>query len=419
MKQLQHAGDPASRQRGLVAGCIAFPQNSAEVFNVLPHRAHVVAEYVSVQFTDVDFSLRRSCPALYVRRAAVAAALRWLQLHNEHYANIVLDPAALEDLPEHDIPEIFLSPADPLPGEALPQPEGVRPPTTSHACLRKNTSCHIFVVLQIIISCRLSLPGPPDAALPESVNHPLTAAILDPEDGFLRHWHETLTAVQAAVAALDTQPLDSAAAAAHTLAVAHATRALHSSATTGDAETDSSPFTVLLPHGSTPLSTYHPSFWSACFPTHFPYGLGGHATFRNTMLSDEQWARHLLLRGDRTDATAWCRDLPLIAVLYSTIHRRQLQRAIKIRLTRPTWARTVADLATLRSCDFLQVYNALSSTAALPRSMQEIPDKLRALLHDLQIIQSAVPGTDGARIAMRHQLVAMHFWFGLPVAWLP
>ena len=133
LKQLQHAGDPASRQRGLVAGCIAFPQNSAEVFNVLPHRAHVVAEYVSVQFTDVDFSLRRSCPALYVRRAAVAAALRWLQLHNEHYANIVLDPAALEDLPEHDIPEIFLSPADPLPGEALPQPEGVRPPTTSHA----------------------------------------------------------------------------------------------------------------------------------------------------------------------------------------------------------------------------------------------------------------------------------------------
>ncbi len=219
--------------------------------------------------------------------------------------------------------------------------------------------------------------------------------------------------------ALDEEPLDAAAAAAHAISVAHATSALHGAATAHDADGDASPFTVLLPHGSKPLSSYDPSFWSACFPTHFPYGLGGHGTFRSTMLSDERWARHLLLRGDRADSTAWCRDLLLIAVLYATIHRRQLQHAIKIRLTRPTWARTVADLATLRSCDFLQVYNALSSTATVPRQMQDIPDKLRTLLHDLQIIQSTVPGTDGARIAMRHQLVAMHFWFGLPVPCLP
>ena len=134
LKHLQHSGDPGSRQRGLVAGCIAFPQNNAEVFNVLPHRAHVVAEYLSVQFTDVDFNLRRSCPALYVRRAAVAAALRWLQLHNEHYAHIVLDPAALADLPDHAVPEIFLSPppSEPLETEALPRPEGVRAPATCH-----------------------------------------------------------------------------------------------------------------------------------------------------------------------------------------------------------------------------------------------------------------------------------------------
>ena len=140
---------------------------------------------------------------------------------------------------------------------------------------------------------------------------------------------------------LERQPSDILAAA---LQAAHAQEAM-SGLTSGQAATDmeaatrdapdDSRLVVIAPHSSVPLNSYDPSYWPICHPLHFPYGIGGHGASRIAALSDETWCRHLLLRGDRGDDTAWCRSLPLVAVLFSTLRRRRLLRAIRVHVCRP------------------------------------------------------------------------------------
>ena len=183
-----------------------------------------------------------------------------------------------------------------------------------------------------------------------------------------------------------------------------------------DAAPDRDVSTVgVVPHSSVPLSSYEPTFWPLCHPLHFPYGIGGHGASRLTRLTDEQWCQHLLLRGDRRDGTAWCRSLPLIAVLFNTIHRRRLLRAIRIRLSSPSWTAVVKKLEALRSADFMEVYNLLGAGPDAA-GHSNIASSMKDLIHSLNIVQSTVPGTDGARLDIRRQLTALHFWHGFPVS---
>ena len=79
LRQLRTAGDPRSRQQGLVGGIVAFPQDGGPLLDLLPRRAGELAEYFSVVFSSDDSDKVRSHRALLVRRTRVAAALRWLE----------------------------------------------------------------------------------------------------------------------------------------------------------------------------------------------------------------------------------------------------------------------------------------------------------------------------------------------------
>ena len=418
LKQLRATGDPRARQRGLQTGTIAFPQNSAPLFDVLMHTPTAVADYIAVQFTGEDYQLCRSHDSLSVRRHSVAAALHWLRDHNPVYADIQLSDTALAELPIDGVPAALLPFDDAL--SPLHHLQGRAPFHILHIHFsRLSGPAHYF------------FPGPAQAASSsiEQLDTLFSATILDPTaDAFpiLRAWDSFTEATSAATEALHGSPPEPHSAAASARAVTSSAGALQRAVATSQLPEDPAtfmdnaqePFVALIPHSSTPLDSYDSSFWSACHPLHFPYGLGAHGGARRVPLTDEAWAKHLVCRVDRTGATSWSRDLSFLAVLYSTLHRRRLLRAIRLRLDSPSWKQTVADLAALQSTDFLRVYQALTSPIPRPTpstSNAAIPAKLQQLLHSLRVVQSSVPGTDGARLAIRQQLTALHYWLGFPV----
>ena len=108
LRQLRTAGDPRSRQQGLVGGIVAFPQDGGPLLDLLPRRAGELAEYFSVVFSSDDSDKVRSHRALLVRRTRVAAALRRLKQHNLHYADVCISEDNLAALPESAVPDVFL-----------------------------------------------------------------------------------------------------------------------------------------------------------------------------------------------------------------------------------------------------------------------------------------------------------------------
>ena len=110
-----------------------------------------------------------------------------------------------------------------------------------------------------------------------------------------------------------------------------------------------------LPHADTPLDSYHPAFWTFCFPLLFPWGDGLDGSPRQTFFSDHHWGKHLLLRRDRAKATHWRTDLDFVAVLFSVLHRRRLLRAVRAKLRSPTFVQAIPTFCNLQAVDFSHV----------------------------------------------------------------
>lgn len=109
LRSLAATNDPLSRQKGIIGTAIAFPQDPTTVLRALPSTAEHIADYISVFFTTEDCRDLRFAPEYVVRRARVQAALLWLIQHNPFYMDLVLDFAAIAELPEEGIPPAWLS----------------------------------------------------------------------------------------------------------------------------------------------------------------------------------------------------------------------------------------------------------------------------------------------------------------------
>ena len=108
-------GPPETRQRALLGNVVRFPQNATTVVSSLPQSIDAVNDTLAVIFPPDGAPTLAHCPQFLVRRARVAAAICWLQTHNPHYANLILDEAALNALPEHDILSSVVAAARVLP----------------------------------------------------------------------------------------------------------------------------------------------------------------------------------------------------------------------------------------------------------------------------------------------------------------
>ena len=338
-------GDPRSRQQALVGGIVAFPQDGGPLLDLLPRRAGELAEYFPVVFSSDDSDKVRSHRALLVRRTRVAAALRWLKQHNLRYADVCISEDNLAALPESAVPDVFLQAVSA--GEAAHNEQGHFSSCTG---LDFRVGRSAFQLCVDVCGCRLLTVRTRERRRRAGQLQRLAQCCVHRRGGFCALSCSPrvggldlskATTNMSMYLGLERQPSDILAAA---LQAAHAQEAM-SGLTSGQAATDmeaatrdapdDSRLVGIAPHSSVPLNSYDPSYWPICHPLHFPYGIGGHGASRMAALSDETWCRHLLLRGDRGDDTAWCRSLPLVAVLFSTLHRRRLLRAIRVYVCRP------------------------------------------------------------------------------------
>ena len=276
LRQLRTAGDPRSRQQGLVGGIVAFPQDGGPLLDLLPRRAGELAEYFSVAFSSDDSDKVRSRRALLVRRTRVAAALRWLKQHNLHYADVCISEDNLAALSESAVPGVLFLQAVSA-GEAAHNEQG-----HFFSC----TGLDFGVGRSAFQLAGFSLSGPANAAgEPDSSSALLNAACIDVAGSApcraLRAWEDLSQATTNMSMYLERQPSDILAAA---LQAAHAQEAM-SGLTSGQAATDMEAATRaesgdapddsrhvgIVPHSSVPLSSYDPSYWPLCHPLHFPY----------------------------------------------------------------------------------------------------------------------------------------------------
>ena len=342
LRTLSSSGDPQSRQQGLLgtASAIAFPQNSLSVLQALPTSSEHLSDYLSIFFTDATISNWRLAKEFIVRRSAVHSALTWLVSHNPYYADVQIDPNALGQLPVNEIPPAWLAVA-----QATEQ--------TVERCLGPADASSV------------------DTALPSSIH----AAVLTPgEDASdpLHLWDTALTACQRYERRSTNSSTDPS---CHVHLAQEALWQLLSMSDHHTFHVDSRHQTspsnqrqkiyAYLPHSDTPLDSYHPSFWTLCFPCLFPWAdsLDGHP--RPVFLTDHAWANHLLRRVDRPPETHWRMDLDFVALLFSILHRRRLLRAVRIRVRSPSFKAAIPHFCALRTMDFTDLANTLRESLGL------------------------------------------------------
>ena len=289
---------PQNRQRALLGNTIAFPQNSADVFTVLPRHPEEAAELLTILFSGDPSGETLTSGPYVVRREMVYKALLWLQQHNPFYADISLSTANLEALPLNGVPTEFI------------------------VASNLDTACE-------------PEQGPADALHRPTDSAPpaLAAALLDVEGedvSPLQRWQQALPRGQTAD---DLQ--------------------------------------VVLPHGNSPLSSSDPGFWTVCFPHLFPYGDGIPAGARSTRFPLRSWARHLLIRCDRSRCgTHWALDLDFPAVLFSVLHRQELLQAVHAKFSGPSMTSLVTSLQQLTPQTFLDLQSIVGDTGGVLEALR-------------------------------------------------
>ena len=127
---------------------------------------------------------------------------------------------------------------------------------------------------------------------------------------------------------------------------------------------------IVVPHGGEPLSAFDPAYWVYCFPHLFPYGDGIAAGARMTQFPLRSWARHLLLRADRSGENfLWSLDLDFVAVLFSVLHRQDLFRAVKAKVSSRGFSAHLGPLLRLGHTDFATVGAVLGDSGGLPQAL--------------------------------------------------
>ena len=143
----------------------------------------------------------------------------------------------------------------------------------------------------------------------------------------------------------------------------------------------------VLPRGDEPLDSYQAAYWSACFPALFPYGDACDGILRNAPLHGSQWVRSLLERVDRTGHGAWRLHLHVIAVCYSTMHRRHLLRSIRARVRVAGFKTVAGKLLITTPVDWGAVADIIDDRGGLKEALlsQQVDSDVKSLLRSMQL----------------------------------
>ena len=172
-----------------------------------------------------------------------------------------------------------------------------------------------------------------------------------------------------------------------------------------------------MPHSAQPLDSYHESFWTCCFPCLFRYGIAGLGRRRRTRILDSDLIHLLLQRVDGHPDGLWCLDLDFISVAYSTLHRRELLKKLRVKVKTGAISKRLQTLLRVATPDFEEVAAIVGEKQGISMAMTDpkVDPLIKDLLKLMHLTQMTVPQTDGARVKMRYRMRALQIWFGFPL----
>ena len=343
-------------QRGFKGHIIVYPQRPGEVVSILPPPVKDIISPVCVIFVGAKVPtlewLRKKAKPLLVRREKVRAALYWLKANNKLYNDVQISEPQLNALPVNDLLPVHVEHVSPS-------------------------------LAQDVLTSRY------DAASTEDSN----------VDADLAPSTRTIERVQAEFSKVVVTDVDGRAPANELRAAA-----VHHVKEKGGAY-------VEIPHGPRPVNEFcNPSLFPQMYPCLFPYGIGGFEDARRpSPLAFQRHVRHLLSLQDSRFREHHSFMFTAFNILQC--HAILLHSSLKVRKSQ--FAAVAADYASVSDAAVARVCARITGTHRVQAEDDE-ERKVLKLMNDVHLVTRQVPGSSGARVAMRNEVRALMHSKGMP-----
>jgi len=169
-----------------------------------------------------------------------------------------------------------------------------------------------------------------------------------------------------------------------------------------------------IPHTDKPANGfYNPDLLPLTYPTLFPYGVGGFEDLQRTSsLSFKRQVKHFLSLADHQ----FQEHHSFLFTVFNILQRQSilLHTSLKVKCSsfdhfaEEFWG--ISSKAIHRVCDQLsQSYNNSAFKSATPEE-----HRILQLMKEVNVINSHVPGSSAAQVAMRNEIRALIIAYGLP-----
>ena len=169
-----------------------------------------------------------------------------------------------------------------------------------------------------------------------------------------------------------------------------------------------------IPHSDQPANEfYNPNLLPATYPTLFPYGLGGFEDLqRTTPLSFKRQVKHFFTLAD----SRFQEHYSFLFTVFNILQRRAILLQTSLKVKRSSFDSFAHEFQGISSEAIQRVCERLSqcSDGSVFKNMTAEEHRVMRLMKEVNVINSHVPGTSAARVAMRNEIRALIMDKGLP-----
>ncbi|KIL54765.1 hypothetical protein M378DRAFT_1051766 [Amanita muscaria Koide BX008] len=369
--KIGRVNDPSSLQRGMVGNVTSFPLNVKDVVEMidgrkLPQPMEILPALIAVTFVGAkQFCKKWLSGILRVRRARVAAALRWLIKNNPLYAKFQLDEVRLGKMPEDGVPIEILA--------------VVRQETDAAVLVEEGES---YVPGDLELGDKEASGDFSELSLEDLPTESELGSVLLAHLGTTADSLETETDTNALVSAVSNLVQEG------TYEVRFGRK-----------------FVQDFPNRNREgeeLSNYSAS----AFPTLFPYGVGGVESQRE--ISFIEHIRYCLLFHDRR----FRKHQSFPFVMFGIYQKRQALSSARLQVCRRDFEHDMIDILQVSRED-------LQATAR--EQEQSIPisnSKVKKLFSNVKLTAGRIIGTDQSRASLRSKIWSIALFMGPPSIWM-
>ncbi|PPQ73393.1 hypothetical protein CVT25_004618, partial [Psilocybe cyanescens] len=365
------AWDRAQMHNGLRGNVSTYRLNPNQVTSMLegglktyPRPPKILPATIGVTFVGPKGLPESSMPTMFrVRRRRVRDALRWLKINNTLYADITISEENLTLLPEDGIPEeLIMTAKHSADIEAVEREHSGYVPEDA---ADEETDEVEPMVIPLQSMGVVDIDGG-DISSSELLAHALSNSCMEqdiPED-YTIHRGSAFVNEYARV----------------------------------------DPKTGLRNDGG----PSNPNHLLGCFPTLFPYGMGGIETNRPVYIAYETHVRWTMEYVDRR----FRKEIQYPFQVFGVMQKRAVCRSAVLQMKKSTFVRNMNMIANLKPADLLEASKEETRGARFSNPA------VRALREELSAVRTKVKGTDESRVSVRSKVWGTNLIFNPPSIWM-